>query len=634
MDFAKDVYGEDAARNPRYAATIPSESRVPADNTRTWTLKTMQKPRASVIELLLDVYFQRSHWYILIFHGPSFRKHVATVWLKDSWTSQERGVVMAALMAAAVGLQVATNDSTWTGRSLLESLGLSCDILLDQLVTEVREHLLDVLDDCQIETVQVCILLGTFYIYHGSPNLAWFVIGMGIRAGYALGLHSEQTPSTDPSITQVRRRCWNHLKVADTFASMIYGRPASLDPAFASMQSPSELDDTAVPASTTFTNEIEREHPISLLTFHALKYRIYEIIADAVSRFRLLHIRRSSSQDDWLTLLRTINNIQGRLEDWYREVPPMLRIDHWPDQQFSVDRANESQEVQTRRIFHLQAIILQILYDSTLILIRRPVLESGLSTLKASRSGQTLNEPLSTSLDISVAAALRISAIPMEPLRNEMCVSFTLIHFFTSGVILCIPPSIKPFSSIAQECKRGVMRIIKASKSLRKHSHIAGLTEKLLCDLFRVTLQRELDTALSDDKLDETTQERILAASTSATPRGAVLLEQLQSSSSNQPMQSEHESEAPMANRDAWPTQLNTVVQESEMRNMTALDFDANFGSVYFNDAYEYANAGDVMNDHFQSAFGAFGQGNVSANAPMCRDAKVHSHVQSRHRQL
>lgn len=579
MDFAKDVYGEDAASNPRYAATIPSESRITADNTRAWTLKNMQMPRPTVMELLLDAYFQRSHWYILIFHGPSFRKQVATVLLKDAWTSQERGIVVAALMAAAVGLQVVTNDSTWTGHSLLETMGLNCDILLDQLVAEVRGHLLDLLDDCQIEVVQVCILLGTFYIYHGSPNLAWSVLGMGTRAGYALGLHSEQTPSEDPIITQVRRRCWNHLKVADTFASMIYGRPASLDPAFASIQSLSEIDDTAVPASTTFMDERE-EHPISLLTYHILKYRIYEIIADAISRFRLLHIRRSSSQDDWLTLLRTINNIQGRLEKWYREVPPMLRVDHWPSQQYGVDTAHESQEAQTRRIFYFQATILQILYDSTLILIRRPVLESGLSTLKTSRGSQNLNEPLSSSLDISVAAALRISAIPIEHLKNEMCVSFALMHFFASGVILCIPPSIKPFSGIAQDCKRGVMRIIKASKSLRKHSHIAGLTEKLLCDLFRVTLQRELDTALSDDKLDETTHERILAASRSVTPRGAALLEQLQSSSSDQPAHSEHESEASMSNRDAWPTQLHPVAPETEMHNMAAFDYDTNFGSV------------------------------------------------------
>lgn len=612
MSFAKKVYRENADCNPHYAATIPSVSRARSESVeaRPWTPQRMQIPTFSVMEVLLDSYFQRSHWYILIFHEPTFRKQAREALLKETWKSQDRGLVMAALMAAAIGLQTVCHDSTWTGHSLLAAHGLSCDSLLDHLIAEVRGNLMDLLDDCRIETVQVCTLLGTFYIYHGSPNLAWSVLGMATRAGYALGLHSPQSQPSDQVNEEVRRRCWNHLKVADTFASMIYGRPTSLDPAFASVQSLSEIDDTML------TESDGQGNTISMLTYHRFKHRLYDMIAEVIARFRLLHLRRTSSSDDWATLFQTINEMQHRLSDWHREVPQLLRADRLPLEDLNDSARNHRDISDTQRTFYLQAIALQVLYDSTLIFIHRPVLECGTSALQSSGNASGLHEPLSTSLRVSVTAALRISSISIEPLKNEMFISYILMHFFTAGVILCIPPSIKPFSDVGQDCKRGVIRIINCSKSLKDRSQIAELTEKLLSDLFRVTLQREIDAALSETSQNGPYSNRnelganmtnIHGFDTIPTPTDSLVPDESATDNSRKT--------GNMQLSQLDPTVFADDQVPADPGNVQLLDIDSTFHSLYFNDVHDFAFGEHMPNDHFQSAFGAFGQGNVHALA-------------------
>jgi Fungal specific transcription factor domain len=619
MNFAKNVYGKDADCNPRYAAAIPSESGASPGEVRSWALQRMQMPMSTVMEMLLDSYFQRSHWYILIFHEPSLRKQALDTLQKPTWRTEDRGVVMAALMAAAVGLQTACHDSSWTGHAVLTAHGLSFETLLKHMIAEVRANLMDLLDDCRIETVQVCILLGTFYIYHGSPNLAWSVLGMATRAGYALGLHSDQTQSSDQISEEVRRRCWNHLKVADTFASMIYGRPTSLDSAFAAVQDLSEIDDSRT--ISTVRSELDgQETLISTLTYHRLKYRLYDILAEVISRFRLLHLRRTSSSDDWNTLFRTINEMQNRLSAWDRDVPDLLRADRSTVANMDDPARNHQHDPGIRRTLHLQAIALQAVYDSTLIFIQRPVLECGISALRSSGNAFDLHEPLSTSLRVSVAAALRISAISIQPLKHEMFISFILMHFFTAGVILCIPPSIKPFSDVGQDCKRGVIRIIKASKSLKDRSQIAELTEKLLSDLFRVTLQREIDAALQSETLQngQSPNTNDVTASMANSNRGG----------SFDAAQYLTDNLVPDQGDASTGSQNNGNVQESQLdpdlmpnnheidldpANAQFPDMDSSFHSLYFNDIHDYGFGETMPNDHFQSAFGAFGQGNTIA---------------------
>ena len=84
------------------------------------------------------------------------------------------------------------------------------------MLKEVQAHLLDVIDIGGVESVQICVLLSSFYMYNGRPNLALAILGAGVQSSQAIGLHKESLwgPLTETA-KEVRRRAWWALYVLD-----------------------------------------------------------------------------------------------------------------------------------------------------------------------------------------------------------------------------------------------------------------------------------------------------------------------------------------------------------------------------------------------------------------------------------
>ncbi|KAI1630125.1 fungal-specific transcription factor domain-containing protein [Exophiala viscosa] len=479
IGFARNVFRSNDLASPSITSTIPGDQGALHQPGSRWTLHTMIMPPPPIMRLILKAYFDRVHWFIFLFHEPSFICRAESLLSSSSWMRQDQAAMMAILMAAAMALKCVLDDTAWPGHSLLASYALDAKSLLSTLITEVRLHLLDILDDSQIETVQVCLLLGTYYIYHGSPSLAWSILGMAIRTAYALALHCEDSEDEQKIATQVRHRTWNHVTIADTFAATIYGRPAGLDAAFAQFQPLCEFDDTHVAAGLNHPDQ--RGHSttgLSGLSFHILKYRLYSITRQAVDRFRLLRLKDPLSPEDQEALVTAVSQIEAQLVAWQREVPPHLSGDLWqnvdhagpyPPELLGIAHVNEDQA----RIFLLQALMA--------------------APSDHSHSSRTF---VSRSLEVAIEAALRISRISMLQLNHTLSLSFAFMHFFTAGVILCIPPARRPFSTIAQDAKAGIMRIILACRGLGSSSQIARHIDQLLTALLRVTVLREMDNAL------------------------------------------------------------------------------------------------------------------------------------------
>ncbi|KFY17393.1 hypothetical protein V491_05011 [Pseudogymnoascus sp. VKM F-3775] len=629
IDFAKNLYGREASNDPNCAASIPTEFRT---NQSRSTPQGMDIAHVGVMHDLIDEYFQRCHWFVYIFHEPTLRKQAQEVLGRDSWKSQERGAVLATFMAAAMALQAVSNEEGWVGHHVLKEQGMDCTSMLNQLIAEVRRHLLDLLEDCQIEAVQVCILLGTFYMFNGNPNLAWAVLGMATRAGYALALHSPRICNQDKVMTQIRRRCWNHLKVADTYASMIYGRPTSLDPAFGSMQPLEDLDDTVVSANT-LNIPVESEC-LSLVTFYTLKYRMYDIVAEVLSRLRLLKLRSPPSSRDWASLQQIIHEGTEQLKCWRADVPLHLNLEHW--RSLGIDGSDTQRfEDNDSRLLFMQAIAIDFLYDATVILLHRPVLETTIPTLQGSQNPweNPNNEQIKNSLDISVAAATRVSNAPIHFLANQTIISYALTHLFTAGVILCIPPHTVPFSAVAQDCKRAVVRIITAAKQLHRHSPVAGLTQKLLSDLLRITIQREMDAMLHQDVTaaqgegDEQVDRGWYNNRDQQTESGPKLSEAAISSSLQPSAQAVYVTSNESGDGSSFWSASNpapqTLTDQSNIRRLdpadsgNRFDVDAHLRSLYFNDFLDTTNGLEATNPTevmwpFQP-FQAFGHGDDSA---------------------
>lgn len=458
------------------------------------------------MDVLLVAYVERVHWFHFLLHEPTLWTKANRVLSLEHWIVQDRPDVLLTLMTAIMGLQSALPDNQWTGHERFRSYSIEGSKLLQSLVEEVRFHLLDLLDDCQVETVQVTLLMGYYYMYTGSPNLAWSMIGMSSRTAYALGLNERPPSDRDPIASEVQRRCWRELRFTDTFSSMIYGRPCSLDaspdptPSF-------DMDDVVISHLSDISNSVgvTSADPVSMLSFHLLKYDIYSITAKAISHFNSFHAHQSAPTADLQALIQVVGDIESEVESWRRRIPSVLRYDMINGCSaitavFDKNNGNITAMMQSARPLVLQSVMLQVFYDSTLMFLRRPLLESRISALQAPHNYDAgWYNVVCSSLYVARDAALRLSRIPFNWLCNHSSASFCMIQMFTAGVMLSIQPTSKPFTDVAQKSKLGMLQIIQASRLSKSHSRIAKLTEELLLELLEVTMKREAENALQSD---------------------------------------------------------------------------------------------------------------------------------------
>jgi hypothetical protein len=498
INFAHRVFRDNNISSSEIRSTIPGDARSSLHLDAVWTLKGMERPPPPLLAMLVDTYLERVQWFICLFHGPSFRSRTLEVLAYQTWTMRQMPEVVAILMTAAYGLKCVLADSTWTGHTTLRAYSLDGESLLANLIAEVKLHLIELLDRSQIETVQVCLLLGTFYIYNGSPSLAWSVLGMAVRTGYAMSLHCD-APEYAPAVeVEVRYRCWNHITVADAFATMIYGRPTGLDGAFANFHGLRECDDMVL--GNTHSRETDGI-AISKVTYHMLKFRMYAIIRRAISQLRLLRLSNPLSKEDAIALADAVRNIEAKLVGWHEAVPSWLSAELWqrissgepypPDLKVLASLSSDD-----ARELCLQSLMLQLAYDGAIILVRRSLIEHQVKPSTLNSTKHETKETVMQSLDVAVDAAIRISRVPLSQLKGQLCLSFAFMHFFTAGVILCIYPAKHPFSTKAQEAKAATKRIILASREFQDSSQIARHIDELLTGLLRTTVLREMDNAL------------------------------------------------------------------------------------------------------------------------------------------
>jgi len=183
----------------------------------------------------------------------------------------------------------------------------------------------------------------------------------------------------------------------------------------------------------------------------------------------------------------------------------------------------------------------------------------------------------------------------MLQFNHQLSLSFAFMHFFTAGVILCIPPARQPFTPLAQEAKAGIMRIILASRSLGSSSQIARHIDQLLTALLRITVIREMDNALQN----QVPTQGLLGHSTHnpvwdhTTMPEHTSRQSVHDQGTNYPL-----NHPPLSSTD--PTSTTAALPQQLLGQG---DAQFNFDLAAFND-----NAGIEFDTHIDEAFGSFGQ--------------------------
>lgn len=453
----------------------------------------------------IDAYFSRMHWLLGLVHEPSLRANAKRILASATWEREDMANILLVLTVVAVGLKAALVDPTWAGHTILRFLGLNgCDLMKD-FVSEIHLHLLDVMEDSNLESVQVCMLLSSLYGYHDSPSFAWTLARMAINAAIYLELYKVVPGEDNTVLAQIRHHTWNSIVILDTYTSVIYGRPVTMDATFArlhTVQDPADMRiDTAILSIPAIRDICDTS---SASSFYTAQFRLYSLIRSnilsrsSLSRSTQIISNSDPDVDQFEAATRCANESEILLRQWHNEIPSMYRLSNWMQnnrrEQFTHELRDLPPKLQeSGNTIILQAASLQITYDGALILIYQPLLQS---SMDAAPRSDFMVTSIQKSFRVAVEAAHRISRFPVRLFQNHYAISFIYFHLFTAGVILCLVPPVQPFGSSAQEAKAGVVRIIQACRAMCDIDRTAKYTEELLADLLSVTTIRETRSAL------------------------------------------------------------------------------------------------------------------------------------------
>ncbi|CAI7635735.1 unnamed protein product [Penicillium pancosmium] len=480
-------------------------------------------PSREVASLLVDTYFDRVHWFILIFHQDDFRRNWEEMYKlspQDLITKYPNpGFISTFLVVVAIALQYTGSHR----QEILRNHKVAHSDLKERILSTIRARLLDIVSLGSLESVQTCVLLGTYYLYHGNPGLAWPVCGCGLRVAQALNLHRKldtgdmdtRSPETQ-RLAETRKRCWWAIYEIETFCSMSYGYPHGikegdcdvelLDPlATSSGQSPATFDST-------------HQCPASLLSYKYLMSKLSVLIKDIltdiyrISRQGVTQTENMNSRS-LQNLIRKVSRLDDRLREWKKEIPGALNPSTNAASYASVEEMDYDIGASGPRfeqhIYQLQALSLELAYENARILLHRPLLAYRVIPRADTENETPSTNPLHFSLTACRDAALHTSNLAESPIfllaADTYAAAFIGIHTFTAGVMLCILTSIEPLSPQSHVSKMGLRRLIKMQTHLksRTESTLASQGLEILERLTRLVMEKELKEMLASNSVAE-----------------------------------------------------------------------------------------------------------------------------------
>lgn len=460
-------------------------------NDTPWQFLSIDRPPAELMDVLIDTYICRAHWFILIFHAPSLKAKFHGLWHQTTWKRDDAGHVLMILLVAVLGAICATKDPAHPQQQLLDQFDV--DKFTRDSAAEVKIHLLEVMSDCSVESVQIAQLLARYYTATGRPGMGWTVVGMAARNAYAGGLYHPRGGSETLLAYEVRCRTWQSIKMTDTFTAFFHGRPPSLDCNFSNMIDFGNSSDLDLPPSLVDDPLLNHSGVrVDLGTYHKLKFEMYDIMARALAAFRQI---RQSREPQHQLILTTIRDAEDSLYGWRSRIPRFFDYSVWDERDIlGVDSRYEDSAScrDAARMLELQRISLQATLDNNVIMLYRPILELGHSA-EPQHTSHFSAEVILHAIGTAIDAATRTSSIPLQLFEKEMPLSYILMNSLTAAVILCLGPIALPGSTQATKAKSGLVRIIDECEAMKGKSALADHMSKLLPTLLSRAVEHETE---------------------------------------------------------------------------------------------------------------------------------------------
>ncbi|EXJ85040.1 hypothetical protein A1O3_05715 [Capronia epimyces CBS 606.96] len=469
-------------------------------------------PSKRVTDYLLNAYMGAIHWFMTVFHEPTLRTTYEALMASRSCPRSRSNHAIFILLILSLGAHYAPEEEV---RQKFPSFNLRTFQRIS--LKRVEDSLHTLYDAAELESVQVCALLGSFYMYHGRPNLGFAILGAGLGCAQVLSLHKESSWRWLSEIAkEERRRTFWALFVFDRFASTIFGRPCGIPVNDIQVKIPENMGDSTVQHPRfRSTAKMPDGKVEAVTTFSYVKYKVklYHISSPIISD---LYFHRSANVSE---LASKISRINEELVNWFNSLPPELKLE-------DLFRNSNEPVTSNTRPFMLQALALQIAYDNVQILLHRPLLSQDLRKFKTTANSpleptgvkawpepgvpvndgqpysRDVHQILISSRDHCWDSAIRSSRLGryqqcLISARDSHACAFLGINLFTAGMVLCVVALSRPLSSQAQMAKQAVARIMTLSRFLSGKALLSAQTTKILKALVRLIGEKEINAMLA-----------------------------------------------------------------------------------------------------------------------------------------
>ncbi|KAH6897392.1 putative fungal-specific transcription factor [Thelonectria olida] len=505
-DYQKSSLQGLFSRHRQVAASMKSErARGVAEQAATELASLL--PSFNTVSLLVDNYFDRIHWFTLLFHQEVFRQRFHRLYSDSrdvpSTDSSSVGHLSVLLAVCAISLEHLSVGQL----AILDQDGVDVQVLQHKILSTLRVRLLDMLSLGSLETVQTCVLLGTYYLNQGEPELAWPLCGCGLRIAQALNLHRSLSlpESSSPQqlarlrrVAEARKRCWWAIYEFETLCSMIYGFPLSI--------SDEDCDVGPLDAHDEYSGSVRgvSARGTTLLSYKCAMSQLSLMIRSAIKDLYGSG-RNSGSSGDSVgeACQRVVHSLDSRILKWYESLPGRLKLGQLYDQPFPnlAERRNTKEKTARQLeddIFQLQALTLKLAYENARILIHRPLLSYRFTDgQKGSSEAGIPSHSFQSSIQTCRSAALQVSRLGSAPIFHQVsetyAVAFVSLHLLTAGIALCILTNLDTLSVESHESKVAVHRLMGMQHKLKSKSIVAAQGLGILGQLMSLVMAKEMD---------------------------------------------------------------------------------------------------------------------------------------------
>ncbi|KAJ5669909.1 uncharacterized protein N7477_005272, partial [Penicillium maclennaniae] len=502
----KSLSGSSVSALPDGDARMANHPSYPGDSARDTISNILgyEIPPSHLLHTLLEEYFDSVHWFSLVILERKFRSQLESACEGYVLPSQKSFLL---LLSTMLGLSAWYRSKRQTPRETVD-----WGVWASHLLRNVEAHLFDIIDEASIQSIQICILLGSFHSYHGKPKASFALLGATIKMAQAMGLHRE-IPENGECELEESRRVWWTIYTWDRWASITYGRPPSIDDSEHNVEMPGEVYERRDFIVSRFDGINET---ICYSIYQRELNKLYVIASPLIKT--IFGVRSANStRTSPVGYSDLVASIIRKMRDWKACLPSNLVFNESSDTKISSTRKE--------KVFQLQSLALQLTFDHLIIIFHRPILSEQMASI-ANNFGTNANELEEQSSDnipqnstsesqyqaqerpISEQwwnAALRTARVTQSPRLTQMAtdghlMAFLAINTFNSAVALVVYAFCNPLSNRAQESKRNISRIYRLQELLRTRGLIPLQSCTILRELIRMVAQREENVMLMPSK--------------------------------------------------------------------------------------------------------------------------------------